>query len=434
MEVRLVDASACVQTSTRPSRTLEHKASILIVDDEHANCDSLGEIFDALGFAVRIALGGAEALEAVAHATPDAVLLDISMPSMDGFEVLSRLRAEHPPTRLPIIMLTGIGEGEHIVEALRRGANDYITKPIDVPVVVARLRAHLSLKSAIDQIIDLEHDLERKNEQLQRANHDLGAAYRRIKSDLESAARVQQALLPSSPPDAPGFGFAWRYKPCQELAGDSLNVFALDDDHVGCYLLDVTGHGVQAALLSVTISRLLTPVPDQPSLVRRRDGAAGLTPVSPRIVAEELNARFQLDPETCQFFTLFYGLLNVRTRELRYVCAGQAGPVLAPQRGDVRNLNQPEIAIGVVPDPGYHERRLQLCDGDRLYLYSDGIDEARDTRRRLFGNERALRIIADARLVTLNESLDRLVSAAERWAGSSLDDDVSALAIEAQRS
>ncbi|RMF82678.1 MAG: response regulator, partial [Planctomycetota bacterium] len=338
----------------------------------------------------------------------------------------------HPPTRLPIIMLTGRDARDDVVEALRRGANDYITKPLDMAVVIARLRTQLSLKSAVDQIVGLERDLERKNAELERANDDLRAAYRRMKSDLQAAARVQRSLLPSSPPPAPGLTFAWRYHPCQELAGDSLNVFTLDDEHIGCYLLDVTGHGVPAALLSVTITKLLMPVPDQPSLVRRREPSGRLAAVSPRVVAEELNARFQLDPETCRFFTLFYGLLNTRTREVRYVCAGQSGPVLA-RAGEVRNLNQPEIAIGVVPDPGYHERRLQLMPGDRLYVYSDGIDEARDARRTLFGEQRAMRVIRECRDQSLDASLDRLVHAAEQWAAAALDDDVSALALELLR-
>ncbi len=404
---------------------------LLIVDDDPANREMLFDLLSPHGYTVTLAEDGERALELADQDEFDLVLLDISMPGIDGFEVLRRLRSSQGRSELPVIMVTGLDERDHVVRALEGGANDYVTKPLDLPVVVARLRTQLSLKRAYSHIVALEHNLELQNTQLECTNKELKKAYGQIKGDLRSAANVQQALLPSTLPKVPGLRFTWAFRPCSDLAGDSLNVFQLDDDHVAFYLLDVSGHGVRAALLSVTLSRILTPLPEQPALLLRRSAAGDrLEPTPPAVVAEKLNRRFQLDLETWQYFTLFYGVLNIQTYELRYISAGQPGPVYVPRDGEPQNLHQPVLAIGWVSNPDYQERRLQLRPGDRLHLYSDAIDEARNPRKELFGQERVMRAVADSRTLTLKESVARVLREAQSFAGHAFEDDVSALAIE----
>jgi sigma-B regulation protein RsbU (phosphoserine phosphatase) len=407
----------------------------LIVEDDRDSRDVLGEAVHQHQHQnrhkVRAVADGQAALEWLDHKQPDLILLDITMPGMDGFAVLRRIRARWSPGELPVIMITGLGERQSVVEALRLGASDYIVKPFDASIVRARIETQLSLKRSYERILGLERDVERKNIALQRTNRELEFAYSHIKADLKSAARVQQSLLPSSMPQLPGVNVSWMYRPCDELAGDSLNVFELDKSHLGIYLLDVSGHGVPAALLSVAVSRALQPVPDRASLVQRRVPGSGLLePTPPSVVAEELNRRYQLDPETYQYFTILYGLLNIITHELRYVCAGQAGPVYVPAGGQPRKLDQRGIAVGLVSDPAYAEGTLMLNPGDRLYLFSDGLDEARNDRNELFGTERVVRAVETSRTFPLARSLDDLVNAAEQWAGHPFDDDVSAIALE----
>jgi sigma-B regulation protein RsbU (phosphoserine phosphatase) len=404
---------------------------LLVVDDDPTNRETLFELLSQRGYAVTLAEDGEHALQLAGQDGFDLVLLDITMPGIDGFEVLRQLRHYQGRSELPVIMVTGLGERDHVVRALEEGANDYVTKPLDLPVVMARLRTQLSLKRAYDHIVALEHNLELRNAQLECTNKDLKNAYEQIRGDLRSAANVQQALLPTALPEVPGVRFTWAFRPCADLAGDSLNVFQLDDEHVGFYVLDVSGHGVRAALLSVTLSRILTPLPDQPSLLlRRAAGGDRLEPTPPAVVAEKLNRRFQLDLDTWQYFTLFYGVLNTRTYELRFISAGQPGPVLVPHDGEAQNLHQAVFAIGWVSNPNYEERRLQLRPGDRLHLYSDGIDEAMNARKELFGTERMMQVVADSRTLTLKESIAQVLQAAQTFAGRPFEDDVSALAIE----
>jgi PAS domain S-box-containing protein len=122
--------------------------SLLVVDDEDANRDLLARLFESRGYRVDVASSGAEALDRVETARPDIVLLDMNMPGMTGFDVLRRIRETYTPGALPVVMITGSGESQAHVEALELGANDYVTKPIDLPVVVARLKTQLARQQA----------------------------------------------------------------------------------------------------------------------------------------------------------------------------------------------------------------------------------------------------------------------------------------------
>lgn len=404
--------------------TLPDAARLLVVDDNEMNRDMLSRRLERRGFAVVCAEDGEKALAEIASGPFDAILLDIMMPGLDGWEVLKRIRAKHSATQLPVIMATAKDQREDIVQALAAGANDYVTKPLDFPVVLARVETQLSLKRAVDEIIELKADLQRRNDALEEAN-------RRMKRDLESAARIQQALLPSGPPDVPGVDFSWVFRPCDELGGDILNMFRIGDSHVGLYVLDVSGHGVPAALLSVTLSRLLSAAPGQPSLVQKcANGSGAMAPVAPAAVAAELNRRFPIGENSEQYFTLMYGVLDVRSRELSYVSAGHPGPVYLRAGRPAEDLSGRGFPIGWIPDAEFQEQRLALAPGDRLFVYSDGINEAQNASREQFGRERIVQTVQQTRSVALDESLSRLVWQASEWSGGPFDDDVSALAFE----
>src|SRR5262249_49177953 len=141
----------------------------------------------------------------------------------------------------------------------------------------------------LTQIKRTEAELRRRTGQLESANRELAVSNARLKRDLQAAARVQKALLPVALPDAGPVRFAWAFRPCEELAGDLLNIYRLDDAHVGFYVLDVSGHGVAAALLSVTVSRLLSSH-GPTSLLRLPPGAERAGELAPpREVVERLN-------------------------------------------------------------------------------------------------------------------------------------------------
>ena len=269
-------------------------------------------------------------------------------------------------------------------------------------------------------------------EALRSAKVHLETANARMKKDLEAAARVQKALLPTQAPVVRGVNFAWQFRPCEELAGDILNIFTLDQEHVGFYVLDVSGHGVAASLSAVMLNRLLLPVPGQSVLFtpnERRPGEYTITP--PDIVAEKLNMQFQFDTRIGQFFTIVYGVLDIRTRIAEYVCAGHPPLLYLPHKREAVIVGSPQFPIGIVPEPGYKKESIELNPGDRLMLYSDGLIEALNAREQLFTIERLSKQFQDMQSAPLTEVVIQTVAAVESWCShSGIKDDLSILALE----
>src|SRR5215813_3610341 len=164
-------------------------ASILVVDDEELNSEGLTRRLQRHGYGVTAAKSGREAIELAGERRFDLVLLDIMMPEMNGLEVLKLLRRVDSLLDLPIIMATAKGESEDMVEALELGANDYVTKPFDFPVVLARIRTQLGLRRAVARAAELEQKLNARNQELE-AGAKLAAVTQRTAHDLELAARV----------------------------------------------------------------------------------------------------------------------------------------------------------------------------------------------------------------------------------------------------
>jgi sigma-B regulation protein RsbU (phosphoserine phosphatase) len=388
---------------------------LLVVDDNEMNRDLLSRRLSKKGYRVQVAEGGARALEMIGTEAFDLVLLDIMMPGMDGMEVLERVRGDHGPDELPVIMATAKTESEDIVAALKLGANDYVTKPFDFPVVLARVQTQLAVKKGRDA---------------------LAKAHHRMKKDLEAAARIQQTLLPAQNVDIPGVRCAWRYVPCDELAGDTLNVIPLGDGITGLYVLDVSGHGVPSSLLSVILSRLMSGAPDSSSVLRtRRDGSSETNIATPAEVAQELSRRFPYNKETFQYFTIVYATLDMDQRLFTYVSAGHP-PVVHLRRGSDPVLHTSTGSpIALVPaelSPSeYEESTVKLEPGDRLYLLSDGIPEAHQPDGEEYGEERISSTLQGCFDVDLDASITRLLDDVWDWmGGTGPGDDVSVLAIE----
>jgi sigma-B regulation protein RsbU (phosphoserine phosphatase) len=317
-----------------------------------------------------------------------------------------------------LILLTAKSRKEDIVRGMEAGADDFLVKPFDREELRVRLRAG-------ERIVVLEQDLARRNDELLAAN-------RHMKQTLDAAARVQRALLPAALPERNGVAFAWAFKPCEELAGDIFGVVPLDEQHVALYVLDVSGHGVAAALLSVSVRHFLNSIPAAGSILREpMVGKPGQQSAAPAEVARQLNRRFPIEETSGQYFTILYGVLHIPRREFRFVSAGHPGPIHVPWGEPPVLVRVSGHPIGIVEEADFEEYRLNLGAGDRLYLYSDGIPEAFNSAGEQFGTERLMNTLAHSRTASLNESLSRLLTHLGEWGGAAqLTDDVSVLAVE----
>lgn len=402
--------------SQQPKNEAGPPASILVVDDTAANLQVLAGMLKDRGYKVRPVPSGKLALLAAQRDPPDLILLDINMPEMNGYEVCEHLKADDTLRGIPIIFISALTDQLDKVKAFATGGVDYITKPFQMEELHARVETHLKLRH-------LHIELEQTNARLSKVNS-------RMSRDLQIAAKIQETFLPSKALRVPGVDFAWTYRPCDELAGDGLSIIPLGDGKVGLYVLDVSGHGVASALLSVTMSRLLSPPSEPSSILIRRGDQDGFDIVPPAEVAAHLNRLFPFDLATEQLTTMVYGILNVATGEFRYVSAGHPGPVHLPLRAEPVLLESRGFPIGLT-DEAYEERSVVLGVGDRLYLYSDGIPEAMNPGGEQFGNARLLNAISQRRSEPLQESVVNLLGEIMSWHGTGRPkDDISILAIE----
>jgi len=404
------------------SEANECRGRILVVDDNEMNRDMLSRRLQRKKYEVDTAVGGQEAIDAIAANEYDVVLLDIMMPEVDGFHVLETVRYKYDATELPIIMATAKTESDDIVKALKMGANDYVTKPIDFQVAMARVSTHMQLKDSIDRVRILEKSLAVRNAELQAANDYMTQS-------LESAASFQRSLLQDNPPSATELNIGWIYCPCDQLAGDSYGVYPLPDNCLLVYQLDVTGHGVKAALLAVTLLHLLNPENPGNVVVNASDGSV----VPPAQVVAELNDRFQINEESNQFFTMVYGVYDCEQHVFTYVNAAHSTPVLTGMETSLVK-EESDLPVGVMPQMEYTENRLELLEGQAIVIYSDGIIEAiREEDGELFSEERLVEFLQQESSTELSELLRLLEQEVRDWCGSTgIQDDVSALLIQRQ--
>jgi sigma-B regulation protein RsbU (phosphoserine phosphatase) len=396
-----------------PPRSLR----IVVADDEQDMRDYFRKVLPRLGHVVvGVARDGQELIERCRALEPDLVVTDIKMPDMDGIEAARVLNARR---RVPVVLVSAY----HDPEMVQRAEADYILGYLVKPIKQADLGPVIALAA---WRLHMEEELRLAKEAAERA-------YERIRRDIQVAANLQRALLPANLPVVSGIRFAWEYRPCTELAGDGLNVFWLDDDHLGLYLLDVCGHGVAAALLSVTLARLLSPLLHQSTLLRVPEpDRKGYRLVPPAEVAVQLNRWMAANPPGDQYFTMIYGILDVHTHRLRYVSAGHPGPILVPAGGQPQHLNVPGFPIGMVIDADYQDRELELHPGDRLFLYSDGITEAGNTAGEPFGPSRLRQVIRDCPSDAVDGATKAILGEVLAWSSNRPDDDLSILAVAIQ--
>lgn len=275
-------------------------------------------------------------------------------------------------------------------------------------------------------------DRRQAEDELRQAKGELELALGELQRDLDLAARVQRSLLPKISPDLPGLEAAWEFIPSAHLAGDFLNIFALDDRHAAMYVLDVSGHGASAALLSVTLSRWLSAVPGESNLFQPDVASdTGLRITPPAEVAAYLNERFRPAPGIAQYFTMVYGVLDVETRRFTYAAAGHPGPIQVPASGEATIHTSTGKPIGMLPGIEFDQQTLELDPGDRLYFYTDGVTEALDAREEEFGNDQLLEVLSAARDLPVEDTLRLVVTRVQEWQGDELGtDDLSLLAAQ----
>ena len=339
--------------------------------------------------------------------------------------------------------LQGKDTERNAVDVVRKGIEDGITTTVELlnyrkdgtpfwnRLSITPVK---SPSQTITHYIGVQSDLTKRKKieaELRRTTRQLEDAYGELKKDVEAAARIQRALLPSSLPQLEEVRFAWDFRPSADLAGDFLNIVPLSDHQLGIYILDVSGHGVAASLLSVTLSRWLSANPYQSFLLSQGAGRSRPEVTPPSEVAARLNQQLISDTTNEQYFTLIYGVLDLRTFEFRHVSAGHSGPLHLRHDAGTELFDSNANPVGLLEGAQFEERILQLSPGDRLFFYTDGLTEAENPFQSELGDDRVVQAVDRCRDITMDDTVHALMNELDEWCGHRpLRDDVSVLGLE----
>ena len=324
---------------------------LLIADDDPTARRVLALSLERMGYQVAVAASGREALAALEQNPCDLLVLDFAMPDLNGKEVCLQIRANPRFQDLPTIVLTGLsGENEEVV-CLEAGANDFVTKPVRIPVLSARLQTQLRLqalrKEMAQRNVELEHWL---------SNYE---------NDLDAARTVQRVVLPAKPPRLPGFAFDVFYQPLIQVGGDLYGWHQQTRNRIWFWLVDAIGHGASAALYTTLVALIFSRAIE--------------TTRSPSVVLRYLNR---------EIYTVFQGkgLLAAGCALLqppgRLLFAGAALPPFCyfRSRGSVERIESRGTLIGLAPDLVLTDSAIDLEVGDQWLAYSDGLYSFADLR------------------------------------------------------
>ena len=307
-------------------------------------------------YSFAFAANGVEALEVLrAHNDIDVVLSDINMPKMDGLTMLSEIAKMDPDMRA--VMVSAYGDIENIRSAMNLGAFDFVTKPVD--------------------FADLRRTLDRTIENLQswRAalldRHKLLA----LQNELSVARNMQQSILPKEFPIDRRYSMYADMEPAREVGGDFYDIHSLPDNRVGFAIADVSGKGVPAALFMMSARTLLK-------------GSALMFHTPEKILAET-NSILSDDNEAMMFVTVWYAIYDPESRELSFANGGHNPPLLVHPDGSSKMLQSDTgVPLGIVGRTSFEQVSIELDVGDTLVLYTDGVNEAENQDRDLYGMDR----------------------------------------------
>jgi len=336
------------------------EGAILIIDDDEATREMLARRLRRDGYTVSTTANGVHGLSLARVQKFDLVLLDMVMPGLDGFQVLAKFKAEAALREVAVIMLSALDEENGIARCIEMGAEDYLAKPFNPVFLRARIGACLEKKRLQDK---------------ERATYEaLQRTQKSLTDELAKAAGYVRSLLP--PPLSGAIETEWCFQPSEQLGGDAFGYHWIDEAHFAIYLLDVCGHGVGAALLSVSVLNTL-----------RSGSLPGVDFRYPADVLASLNRTFRMQRQNHLFFTAWYGVYRLHRRELTF-CSGGHPPALLvgsrlPGPSGLVQLSTAGPAIGCLEEARFTGALQPVLPGARLLVLSDGVFEIFQSNNRV---------------------------------------------------
>ncbi|MDZ8105901.1 MAG: SpoIIE family protein phosphatase [Nostoc sp. DedQUE12a] len=373
---------------------------ILVIDDDPTVRAVLKSTLKKQGYDVTVASNGEEGITQAQLLHPALIICDWMMSQLDGLEVCRRIRSAPELATTFFILLTARGaargEEDDRVRGLDAGADEFISKPIEMNELKARVRAGLRL-------YQLNQDLQSKKQALEELNQDLRTQKQILETELAQAADYVRSLLPS-----PLVGTVTTenlFIPSAQLGGDCFGHNWLDDDRLAIYLLDVSGHGVGSALLSVSVLNVL-----------RSQSLPNTNFSQPSEVLKALNHAFQMRKHGDKYFTIWYGVYHRLKRQLIYANAGHPPALLLSSNStkniEIQQLNSLDLPIGFLPDIEFQNAVFEVKENSNLYIFSDGAYEINQPDGKILGLDAFINLLmkySQTDICNLNQLLTNIL-------------------------
>ncbi len=257
---------------------------------------------------------------------------------------------------------------------------------------------------------------------IEEKNFELKEKQKQIDQDLRAAAGIQKSLLPNITPKIPNVRIAWKFEPCERIGGDIFNIHSPDNKHIGFYMLDVCGHGVSAALISVTVSQFIQNIRD---LLADESGI-----VPPEKVLNRINKEFPFE-RFDSYFTIIYMTFDLYDGCLTYSCAGHPPPVLIRSDKTIEILDHHGPIVGLSKGASFGQARKWLQGGNKIVLYTDGVLEIGSSKRELYGRNRFYKTIKDCADGSAQDIVNTIYKSIKNFGKDNKpDDDISVLVVE----
>jgi sigma-B regulation protein RsbU (phosphoserine phosphatase) len=387
-----------VETLAMPAArfTQPSSARLLVADDQPHILVALEMLLNGQGYQTDAAISPAGVLDALRTQTFDVVLMDLNYTrdttgGAEGLELVSRIRSIDQT--VPLVVMTAWGSVGLAVEAMRRGASDFIQKPWSNNELLEKIH---------DQV---EHC------------RVLRSSQRRQEEESLEAREIQRSLLPSTIPQIAGYDISAITQPVHFIGGDYYNIVRISDTQTAFCIADVAGKGLPGALLMSNLQAALKP------LIRED--------MQPHELCGRLN-RILCDimPAT-KFITFFYGVLDSSKNRFTYCNAGHNPPLLVRANGSSCELENSGAILGKFSNWNYTQTVLNLSHGDTLLLFTDGVVEAFDEHDELFGERRLLQLMRDLAHSKAGTLQTALLNAVSNHCGGKFQDDATMIVLQA---
>lgn len=321
------------------AHTVLRVPTVLVVDDSPMNLMLLGTILSKEGFRILKAGDGPAGRALTLAESPDLILLDVMMPKETGFETCTKLKTHPATVDIPVIFISALDDVQSKVMGLKIGGVDYITKPFHAEEVLARVRVHLRIRAA-------SRDLVREQQ-----------------ARLEQLRDAQKSLL-VRPEDFPQGAFDVYYKPLHEAGGDFYDVFEVGEEIFGYFVADISGHNLGASFLTSALKALLRQY--------------SWTVYPPEDTLRGINSVMRSTLGDGQYLTACYARMNRRRAELSVVSAGHPPLIHVTAGGVAQAVEMESDPLGVLGSVVLQRKDIKVSRGDRIFLYTDGLIEAKD--------------------------------------------------------